>query len=158
MNDKKVDKKKKIKKVFKYILLSLLIISILWFLVFLFEYTYDNVLYGYYKGEAFIQHPFFQGYDEYYKYYYTEKEDRKFYSRYDKVTKENIETIKLFREHFKDIMIFWNKLDKYDFYNIEIKENDYYLLFSDDLEKPYLYELYYYDTQTHILYLLHTSD
>ena len=157
MNDKKVDKRKKIKKGFKYILLSLFIISIFLFLIFLFEHIYNNVIYGYYKGEAFIQHPFFQGYDEYYKYYYTEKEDSKFYSRYDKVTKENIEIIKSFQEDFKDIMIFWDKLDKYDFYDIEIKENDYYLLFSDDLEDPYLYELYYYDTQTHILYLLHTS-
>lgn len=145
--------KQKIKG-FLYILLALFIVSIFWFL---FDYIDSDIIYGYYKGESFIQHPFFQGYDEYYKYYYTKKDDNKFYSKYNKVTKEKIQTIKLFQEDFKETMNDWNKLDKYDFYDVEIEENDYYLLFTDDLEKPFLYELFYYDTETHILYVLHTS-
>ena len=157
MNNKNNNKRKQIKKVLLYILLTLLIVSIFWLIIVLIDHIYSNIIYGYYKGEAFIQHPFFQGRDEYYKYYYTKKDDGKFYSRYDKVTKENIETIKLFQEDFKETMEDWNKLDKYDFYDIEIEENDYYLLFTDDLDNPYLYELYYYDTETHILYLLHIS-
>lgn len=157
MNDKKVISKKKRKKGYLYILLSLLILAIFWFFVILIDSICSNVIYGYYKGEAFIQHPFFQGYDEYSKYYYTRKEDNKFFSRYDKVTKENIEIIELFREDFKKVMEVWNKLDKYDFYEVDIEENDYYLLLSDDLENPYIYELYYYDTKTHVLYVLETS-
>lgn len=155
------NKNKKRKKGFIYILISLLIIAIFWSLIFLFEFLFDyyasNVLYGYYKEERFIQQVGFQGYDEYYKYYYTEKEDTNFFSRYYKVTNENIETIKLFRDDFKEIMVALNKLDKYDFYNIDIEESDYYLLFCEDLENPYTYDLYYYDTETHILYKLHVS-
>lgn len=106
----------------------------------------------------FIQHGGFQGYDEYYKYYYTEKEDEKFISRYKKVDKESIEIIKLFREDFKETMIALNKLDKYDFNDIDIEENDYYLLFNScNLDSPSLYNLYYYDTETYILYKLHVS-
>jgi len=153
----KNNKRKQRKKGFLYILLSLIIVSIFWFIIILIDHIYSNVIYGYYKGESFIQHPFFQGYTEYYKYYYTEKDDEKFCSKYEKVDKEKIEVIKLFREDFKESMILWKKIDKYDFYDIEIEENDYYLLFTDDLEKPFLYELYYYDTETHILYLLHIS-
>jgi len=157
MNNKKNNKRKQIKKGLLYTLLALLIVSLFWLIIVLIDHICSNIIYGYYKGEAFIQHPFFQGRDEYYKYYYTEKDDNKFDSRYNKVTKENIKTIKLFQEDFKKAMERWNKLDKYDFYDIEIEENDYYLLFTDNLDNPYLYELYYYDTETHILYLLHIS-
>ena len=120
MNDRRTIRKKKRKKGYLYILLSLLIIAIFWFFVILIDSICSNVIYGYYKGEAFIQHPFF-------------------------------------REDFKKVMEVWNKLDKYDFYDVDIEENDYYLLLSDDLENPYIYELYYYDTETHVLYVLETS-
>lgn len=152
MNNNKITKRKQRIKGFLYILLALLIVSIFWFL---FDYYLSNVPYGYHKQEIFIDQVGLQGYDEYYKYYYTKKADEKFYSKYNKVTKENIEKIKLFQENFKKVMERWNKLDKYDFCDVEIEENDYYLLFTDDSEKPY--ELYYYDTETHILYVLHTS-
>lgn len=161
INNKNKNNKKR-KKGYIYVLISLLILAIFWALVFLYEFLFDyylsNVIYGYYKEELFIQHGGFQGYDEYYKYYYTEKEDEKFISRYKKVDKESIEIIKLFREDFKETMIALNKLDKYDFNDIDIEENDYYLLFnSSDLDSPSLYNLYYYDTETHILYKLHVS-
>lgn len=159
MNNKKNNKMKR--QGYKYILLSLIILTIFWSLVslveFLYDYYFNDVIYGYYKEERFIQQGGLQGYTEYYKYYYTEKDDEKFYSKYEKVGKNSIEVIKLFREDFKESMILWKKLDKYDFYDIDIEENDYYLLLTDDSEKPYLYDLYYYDTETHILYVLHIS-
>lgn len=148
-------------KIILCISLILLIILILFFNYLLSD---KNVIKGYFKSEIHGDKYGFQHYLEYYKYYYKQKKDTDFYKLYDKVNKENISEIKLYYNDFKDRMNKQNRLKEYDFNDNIIDENDYFILFDKnnrEFEKKYAkfyyYSLYFYDTNSHILYVLNCS-
>ena len=144
-----------------YVSLLLLVFAIL----FLYYLLSDrNVIKGYFKSETYGDKYGFQHYLEYYKYYYKPKNDADFYKLYDKVNKENINEIKLYYNNFKERINKQNRLKEYDFNDNIIDENDYFILFDKNnrnfgknYAKFYYYTLYFYDTSSHILYVLYSS-
>ena len=123
-----------------------------------------DVIKGYFKSEKYGDKYGFQHYLEYYKYYYEPKKDVDFYKLYDKVNKENINEIKLYYNNFKERMSKQNRLEEYDFNDNIIDENDYFILFDKNnrdfgknYAKFYYYTLHFYDTSSHILYVLYST-
>ena len=101
---------------------------------------------------------------EYYKYYYKVENDADFHELYSKVNYENIDEIKLYYNDFKERMKAQNRLDEYDFNENDIDENDYFIIYDKNnrdygtkYAKFYHYTVYFYDTSSHILYVLHSS-
>ena len=148
------------------IILSVSLIIFLIFLILFFNYILSdkNIIKGYFKSEIYGDKYGFQHYLEYYKYYYKEEKDTEFYELYNKINNENINEIKLYYNDFKERMNKQNRLGEYDFNVNIIDENDYFILFdknNKDFGKKYkqfyYYTLYFYDTNLHILYVLHCS-
>ena len=109
----------------KIVLFILLIVLLMFTILFLNCFLKDtNIIKGYLKSETYGDKYGFQHYLEYYKYYYNAEKDSDF--------NDNI-----------------------------IDENDYFILFDKSnrnfgkkYEKFYYYTLYFYDTSSHILYVL----
>ena len=148
------------------IILFVLLIILLIFVILFFDYILSdrNIINGYFKSETYGDKYGFQHYLEYYKYYYKPEKDTDFYTLYNKVNNENINEIKLYYNDFKERMNNQNRLNDYDFNDNSIDENDYFLLFDKnnrDFGKKYAkffyYTLYFYDTNSHILYVLHCN-
>ncbi len=145
--------------------LSIILIMLVFTIIFLDYLLSDrNVIKGYFKSETYGDKYGFQHYLEYYKYYYEPKKDADFYKLYDKVNKENINEIKLYYNNFKERMDKQNRLQEYDFNENIIDESDYFILFDKNnrnfgknYAKYYYYTLYFYDTNSHILYVLYNS-
>lgn len=153
-------------KIFLMALFTTIIILLIVFGIILLNNLFKdgNIVKGYYKSEIYGDKYGFQHYTEYYKYYYSEKNDMDFYKLYSKVNDENIDEIKLYYNEFKERMNAQNRLDEYDFNEKDIDENDYFILYDKNnrdygtkYAKFYNYIVYYYDTNLHILYVLHNS-
>ncbi len=150
----------------KIILFVLLIIILLIFIILFFNYLLSdkNIINGYFKSETHGDKYGFQHYLEYYKYYYQTEKDTDFNTLYNKINNQNIDEIKLYYNNFKERMNVQNRLEEYDFNDNIIDENDYFILydknnrdFGKKYAKFYYYTLYFYDTSSHILYVLHCS-
>ena len=123
-----------------------------------------DVIKGYFKSEKYGDKYGFQHYLEYYKYYYKKEKDKEFDMQYNKVKNEDIDEIKLYYNDFKERMEKQNRLEEFDFDISSIDENDYFILydrnnrdFGDYYAKFYYYTLHFYDTSSHILYVLYSS-
>ena len=144
-----------------YVSLLLLVFAIL----FLYYLLSDrNVIKGYFKSETYGDKYGFQHYLEYYKYYYKKEKDKDFDMQYNKVNNKDIDEIKLYYNDFKERMNEQDRLEEYDFNDNIIDENDYFILFDKNnrnfgknYAKFYYYTLYFYDTSSHILYVLYNS-
>lgn len=154
------------KKVIKIISIILLIIALLILSISSFNYLMRdrNIINGYYKSEIYGDKYGFQHYTEYYKYYYNTDKDINFYRLYNKIDNEHIEEIKSYCNDFKERMNAQNRLNEYDFDESIIKEENYFIITklsnSDGVssnKKFYNYTVYIYDTNTHVLYCLHSS-
>ena len=126
--------------------LRIVIIVILSFLVFIILMDrfleYDNrILKGYYKSEEYLDPFQFRGYINFYKYYYTSENDSCFQNSnlYEQVKPEDIEELKSFFNNFKKWMEVEERSSEYDFEISGYKKFDYY-------------NVYFYDTNSHILY------
>ena len=151
-------------KIILFVLLIILIILVFTIIFLDYLLSDSNVIKGYFKSETYGDKYGFQHYLEYYKYYYEPKKDVDFYKLYDKVNKENINEIKLYYNNFKERMDKQNRLQEYDFNENIIDESDYFILFDKNnrnfgknYAKYYYYTLYFYDTSSHILYVLQSS-
>ncbi len=151
-------------KIILFVLLIILIILVFTIIFLDYLLSDSNVIKGYFKSETYGDKYGFQHYLEYYKYYYEPKKDVDFYKLYDKVNKENINEIKLYYNNFKERMDKQNRLQEYDFNENIIDESDYFILFDKNnrnfgknYAKYYYYTLYFYDTSSHILYVLYNS-
>ncbi len=145
---------------------ALIILILLVFTILFLDYLLSdrNVINGYFKSDIYGDKYGFQHYLEYYKYYYNPEKDADFYKLYDEVNKENINEIKLYYNDFKERMNKQNRLKEYDLSDNIIDENDYFILFDKNnrnfgknYAKFYYYTLYFYDTSSHILYVLYNS-
>ncbi len=145
------------------IFLFIFIIILLVFVILLFDNLLKdtNIIKGYIKTESYGDKYGFQHYLEYYKYYYNPEKDLEFDALYCKVNNEDIEEIKLYYNDYKERISKQDRLDEYDFNEDIIDENDYFILydksnrnFGKKYEKFYYYILYFYDTGSHILYVL----
>ena len=145
------------------IILSILLIILLMFIILFFDNLLKdtNIIKGYFKSEAYGDKYGFQHYLEYYKYYYNTERDSDFDKLYCKVNNTDINEIKLYCNDYKERMNKQNRLDEYDFNDNIIDENDYFILFDKSnrnfgkkYERFYYYTLYFYDTSSHVLYVL----
>ena len=147
------------------IIVSLIIILLILAILFLNYLLSDtNIIKGYFKSEVYGDKYGFQHYLEYEKYYYKADKDANFDTIYNKVNNEDIDEIKLYYNNFKERMNKQNRIDEYDFNDNIIDTNDYFILFDKNnrdfgkkYEKFYYYTLYFYDTSSHILYVLQCS-
>ena len=146
--------------------LRIVIIVILSFLVFIILMDrfleYDNrILKGYYKSEKYLDPFQFRGYINFYKYYYTSENDSCFqnYNLYEQVKPEDIEELKSFFNNFKKWMEVEERSSEYDFDISSIDENDFFIICTKEIsgyKKFDYYNVYFYDTDSHILYEIYT--
>ena len=148
-------------KIIIYILLIMLVAAILFLNYLLSD---GNVIKGYFKSEKYGDKYGFQHYLEYYKYYYEKEKDKEFNMQYYKVKNEDINEIKLYYNDFKERMEKQKRLEEFDLDISIIDESDYFILydrnnrdFGDYYAKFYYYTLHFYDTSSHILYVLYST-
>ncbi len=125
------------------------------------------IINGYYDKEEHYDPNGFQDYTDYCKYFYNEKYDDKFKKNklYSQVSEEDISNIISYFENFKEWMNLSNRSDEYDFSESSITQGDYVYIKTKEGEKigdTYYdkfdnYSVYFYDTEKHTLYYIHSN-
>lgn len=115
---------------------------------------------GYYKCDNYSEGSFDDEHTDFYKYYYKEDNDSKFANSkyYKKIDEDDIDLLEPYLVNFEHVLKNSNRLEGYDLNETMIDTTDYYTMWRDD-EQNFDFEngdyvIYYYDTNTHVLYNL----
>ncbi len=115
------------------------------------EYTYSE---EYYSDGA-------RDYTDYCKYYYSNNdilESIETNDRFQKVTFENIDTVKNYIRNYNNRIKDSKNNDKYDFSINQISEDNYFYFISKNESNPLNdYDLYYFDKDKQVLYYFHSN-
>lgn len=144
------------------ILVFILIILIAWYI------SFDKaIIRGYYDKEEHYDPNGWQDYTDYCKYYYSEEYDKVFSKnkKYSLVRDEDISNIKSYFNNFSNWMSLLDRSDEYDFKLSNITSGDYVYINDREGEKigdSYYekyedYTVYFYDTEQHTLYYIHSN-
>lgn len=148
----------------KKVILSIILIIILGCVSFYYIHIKDYaILDGYFDKDEYFDPNSFQDYTDYCKYYYKDKNDKKFInsSLYRKVEIDDIENITSYFKDFENWMRIEERLDVYDFDTNIISEGDYVRIETKDYENPnskfWNYTIYLYDIESNTLYYIHSN-
>ncbi len=115
----------------------------------------------YESKECYYDEEGFRDYTDFCKYYYNETTIKQFetHSKYQKVSKSDMEEIKSYFEVFAERAEIKNYYENYDFdYSIQVKEGDYfYIIEKPDCPKYGCFDVYYVDMTKQILYFIHVN-
>lgn len=145
--------------IFVIIIVSILLINI-------FQSSDSRILNGYYKKDDYSESHAYRDYADYYKYYYTIENDSDFKSSsiYSKVRNIDIEELKSYFTKFRELMKASNRLENYDFDESIIDENDYFIINNKvdigeriSRKKFDYYQVFFYDMNSHILYVIQVN-
>ncbi len=124
----------------------------------------NNIIKGFYKAEEYFDPFATQDSVDYCKYYYNSEYDVIFSNKYSKISEENIQGIKEYFSKFKEWMDACDRLKEYDFDENIIDNNDFCLLYDKsnynnnvEYKKFEYFTIYFYDTNSHILYYIHAN-
>lgn len=126
---------------------------------------FNEISKGYIDSEEHFEQDGFQDYADYAKYIYSSIEIIENDREYEKVGIDDISSIKLYFENFRDRMEMSDRLDEYDFDERIINEGDYIRIKTKEGEKignsKYQkydnYTVYYFDIETLTLYYIHSN-
>ncbi len=124
----------------------------------------EKVLSGYVSSDEYFDSSF-KDYTDYCKYYYNDSSDYDFINSkfYKSVTDEDINELNDFFDNFYAwVQYRENYKESYDFNpKLQVDTNDYFYIevtdSNDIYGKYHNYDIYYYDTERHILYYFHNN-
>ena len=123
----------------------------------------NRILKGYYKKDDYSEPHAYRDYADYYKYYYDYTYDLNFQNSkmYAKVNNSDIEELKSYFAKFRELMDAGGRLSNYDFNESIIDENDYFIIYNRvdsnkriSRKKFDYFDVFLYDTGSHILYVI----
>ena len=115
---------------------------------------------GYHDSEEFFDPDGFQDYTDYCKYYYRDASRFENNSEYHKIDKSEIDEVKGYFTNFREWMATEKRLSDYDFDIRCITVGDYVRIVNDETNESYEYadyDVYFFDTETCILYYIHAN-
>ena len=114
---------------------------------------------GYLQKEEHFDPKGFQDYTDYCKYWYADTAPFEADERWHPVSEEEIEEIRGYFENFRGWMETEKRLDEYDFDPDCIGAGDYvrFWIKSSHWSKYDDYTIYFFDSQSHVLYYIHTN-
>jgi len=136
---------------------TLSLIPIIKDMISLFNYQDYLILDGYYNKEEYWDTNGFQDYTDYCKYYYNENTFFSENTSYKRVSITDIKTLKSYFNNFYNWMNIDNRLNEYDFQTEVISSTDYYYIENKNPSNFDSYTIYYYDTESKILYYIHSN-
>ena len=123
---------------------------------------------GYVKKEEFYDKNGFRDYTDYCKYYYNDKKAFENHSRYRQISESDIDTISGYFSDFQSWMEEEKRTAEYDFDINCISEGDYALIETEEgsqigngksvYGKYDIYTVYFFDTDSCILYYIHEKN